>query len=56
MRIFLFGIVSLYENESDSIGCKKSREMILEAHVGKEEIHSRTGSANFVTDYDVKIQ
>ena len=30
--------------------------MILEAHVGKEEIHSKTGPANFVTDYDLKIQ
>ena len=30
--------------------------MILEAHVGKDEIHSKTGPANFVTDYDVKIQ
>jgi len=30
--------------------------MILEAHVGKDEIHSKVGSANFVTDYDVKIQ
>lgn len=30
--------------------------MILEAHVEKDEIHSKTGPANFVTDYDVKIQ
>ncbi len=31
-------------------------KMILEAHVEKQEIHEKTGPANFVTDYDVKIQ
>lgn len=35
---------------------RKAGKMILEAHVGKDEIHSKTGPANFVTDYDVKIQ
>lgn len=31
-------------------------KMILEAHVEKDEIHAKKGPANFVTDYDVKIQ
>ena len=35
---------------------RKAGKMILEAHVEKDEIHSKTGPANFVTDYDVKIQ
>ena len=30
--------------------------MILSAHVEKDEIHQKTGPANFVTDYDVRIQ
>ena len=35
---------------------REAGKMILEAHVGKAEIHAKTGPANFVTDYDVKIQ
>ena len=35
---------------------RKAGKMTLEAHVEKDEIHSKTGPANFVTDYDVKIQ
>ena len=35
---------------------RKAGKMILEAHVDKESIHQKTGPANFVTDYDVKIQ
>lgn len=30
--------------------------MILDAHIEKNNIHQKTGPANFVTDYDVKIQ
>lgn len=30
--------------------------MILAAHLEKDDIHQKTGPANFVTDYDVKIQ
>lgn len=31
-------------------------EILLSAHVEKDEIHQKTGPANFVTDYDVRIQ
>ena len=30
--------------------------MILDAHLEKDNIHQKTGPANFVTDYDVRIQ
>ena len=30
--------------------------MILSAHLGEQNIHQKTGPANFVTDYDVRIQ
>ncbi len=30
--------------------------MILSVHLEKESIHQKTGPANFVTDYDVRIQ
>ncbi len=30
--------------------------MILSAHLEKSDIHKKTGPANFVTDYDVRIQ
>ena len=28
----------------------------MSAHVGEAEVHQKSGPANFVTDYDVKIQ
>ncbi len=31
-------------------------QMILDAHLEKSEVHQKTGPANFVTDYDVRIQ
>ena len=30
--------------------------ILLSAHVGEAEVHQKSGPANFVTDYDVKIQ
>ena len=35
---------------------RKAGKMILEAHVDENSIHQKVGPANFVTDYDVKIQ
>ena len=35
---------------------RKAGKMILEAHVDENSIHQKIGPANFVTDYDVKIQ
>lgn len=35
---------------------RKAGKMILGAHVEKNDIHQKAGPANFVTDYDVKIQ
>lgn len=35
---------------------RNAGNIILSAHIAEEEIHKKSGSANFVTDYDVKIQ
>lgn len=35
---------------------REAGQMILDAHIEKNDIHQKTGPANFVTDYDVKIQ
>ena len=35
---------------------REAGQMILDAHIEKNNIHQKTGPANFVTDYDVKIQ
>ncbi len=45
-------------NEANKIEkiVKKAGEMILSAHLEKNDIHKKEGPANFVTDYDVRIQ
>ncbi len=35
---------------------REAGQMILDAHIEKNNIHQKTGPANFVTDYDVRIQ
>lgn len=35
---------------------REAGKVLLSAHAEKNEIHSKTGPANFVTDYDVRIQ
>ena len=35
---------------------REAGRMILEAHIQNSNIHQKSGPANFVTDYDVKIQ
>lgn len=35
---------------------RKAGRMIFDAHVNTTDIHQKAGPANFVTDYDVKIQ
>ena len=35
---------------------REAGQMILDAHIEKNNIHQKIGPANFVTDYDVKIQ
>lgn len=35
---------------------KSFGQIILEAHLNKSDIHHKSGPANFVTDYDVRIQ
>ncbi len=35
---------------------REAGKMILDAHLEKQEIHHKQGPANYVTDYDVKIQ
>jgi len=35
---------------------RQAGQMILSAHLEKEEIHQKTGPANFVTEYDIRIQ
>ena len=35
---------------------REAGQMILDAHLEKDNIHQKTGPANFVTDYDVRIQ
>lgn len=44
----------MYEQIEEII--REAGGMILSAHIRKETIHQKTGPANFVTDYDVKIQ
>lgn len=46
------------EKELNSIEqiIKRAGEMILSARPRGEEVHRKTGPANFVTDYDVKLQ
>ncbi len=35
---------------------REAGEMLLSAHLKKQEIHEKKGPANYVTDYDVRIQ
>lgn len=48
-------ITSEQKNRIETV-VKFAGQMILSAHLEKSEIHQKTGTANFVTDYDVKIQ
>ena len=42
--------------EQIEVVIREAGQMILDAHIEKNDIHQKTGPANFVTDYDVKIQ
>lgn len=44
----------LYESIEKSV--RQAGEILLSAHVEKEEIFAKEGPANFVTVYDRKIQ
>lgn len=56
----LSGIVieNMTEDQKNRIedAVRSAGQIILDAHLEKNEVHQKTGPANFVTDYDVRIQ
>lgn len=51
----MYGMQDKVYEEIEAI-VKDAGNMILSAHLEKENVHQKSGPANFVTDYDVRIQ
>jgi myo-inositol-1(or 4)-monophosphatase len=49
-------MISIEQENAINDVVREAGEIILSAHPEKQEIHQKQGLANFVTDYDVRIQ
>ena len=50
------GLKRMIDEKAIEAVIREAGGMILSAHLGEQNIHQKIGPANFVTDYDVRIQ